>query len=340
MKKYFKATTLVLLITIGILNIACSDDEGENPVDGGGQTSNTGRYAGVLVGSSGWFVVNFTEENASATVQFDGNTYNLSTTTPVIDGNQYSNILFTDGTVSMYFSVDELGLEPAASFSIPGHNVVATIGYAEQNTIHLYEGTSHSENSFDNTFIDYTYNLALNYSDNTYEIIERVIATNGSNEIGETNTYGGTFSISENTIVFEVEGGNLSCTISETTITHYEEGNTIEFELVYESDDEAPNTSPVQAQFVGTFSGDNLNGEFDSGSLSVTVWYFQNAPVQIEGSGYSNFLESEFQFYASVSNDSFEAGSSIGGYTFTGTISGNTMQGTWGNNGTFSAVKQ
>src|SRR5690606_17333101 len=142
-------TVFALLFTACITVVSCSgkDDSG-NPDNDGGQSGNTGRYAGILVGSSGWFIVDFEEENASATIHFDGNDYNLTTSMDITNGNEYTDVLFTDGAISMYFSIDGLGLQPSASFSIPGHNIVATIDNTEQSTIELYEGTSHSENSF------------------------------------------------------------------------------------------------------------------------------------------------------------------------------------------------
>lgn len=207
MKNIIKIITVfALLFAVSTIIIACSgSDDSGNPDSDGEKTSNTGRYAGILVGSSGWFVIDFTEESPSATVHFDGNEYHLTTSMPVTDGNEYTDVLFTDGIISMYFSVDGSGQQPAASFSIPGHNVAATIANTEQDTIVLYEGTSHSENihAGQTYTVDFIYNLALNYSDNTYTIIEKEVGVEG-----EPTSREGIFTITGNVIDFGIDAAS------------------------------------------------------------------------------------------------------------------------------------
>lgn len=225
MKKNYLKLLFGLFAIVILLNSCNNGDDCCGSDDG----RNIGKYVGIMVGSSGYFEINFSETNPSATVHFDGQTHQLSTPVEVVSGNDYFDLLFssTDSDVSLRFSVNGDGSDPQIEFSIPGHQVFTTINYAESEAIELYEGTSHATNGA--YYIDYVYNLKLNNSDNTYTILSKVIDSN-TGQTGEFEAIDGSFSVSGSTIDF---GNGLSGEIQGNTISHNEEGFEFEFVKVY-----------------------------------------------------------------------------------------------------------
>lgn len=183
-----------------------------------------GKYGGVVAGSSGYYVVDLQpRSNGLATLYFDGYVYHLKTADKV-NGVSFHNLRFStsDDQIVMYFSAEENGLNPSVTFEIPGHNVVATIDHygPEDSSLSLYQGSSYSASG--SNYIMYTFNIALNYSDNTFEAVSAVRATNTSTPEGQTDAINGTFSISGNSLTLSYNGETLNGTIAGQTI-HFDQ---------------------------------------------------------------------------------------------------------------------
>lgn len=188
--------------------------------DDSGKTA-IGRYGGVMVGSSGYFIINLTAGiPGTATVYFDGNVYHLTTTFPIEEGVSYTDLRFstTDEQVLLYFTVEEDGSNPTVEFQIPGHSITATVDQydADNSSLSLYQGSSYSSSG--NQYIMYTFNIALNHTDDTFDALSVVRATNTSTSVGEVEIINGTFSLSGNHITLNYDGQTLSGTISGTSI--------------------------------------------------------------------------------------------------------------------------
>ncbi len=217
-----KKTHLILtsLVLVMLLFSSCKKDK---PGDLGDNTVTTaaGRYGGVMVGSSGYFIVNLVVgSKGTATVYFDGSVYHLTTVMQIEAGSSYHDLRFStaDEQVLMYFTVAEDGSNPTVRFEIPGHTVVATVDQygSDNSSLSLYQGSSYSSSG--SSYIIYTFNMALNHSDNTFEAISMVRATNTSTPEGQTEVINGTFSLSGNSITLSYDGQTLNGIIVDKTI--------------------------------------------------------------------------------------------------------------------------
>src|SRR5690606_11329173 len=68
------------------------------------------------------------------------------------------------------------------------------------------------------SYIIHTFNMALNYNDNSFEAISRVRHTNTTTPVGEIEIIKGTFSRSGNNITLSYDGQTLAGNILGTTI--------------------------------------------------------------------------------------------------------------------------
>ncbi|GEM_PF-3420431 len=215
MKKLCLILTGFVLVTLFFSS--CKKDDSDDDSD----NTAIGRYGGVMVGSSGYFIINLVVGNTgTATVYFDGAVYHLTTVVQIEEYTSYDDLLFStaDGQVVMYFTVAEDGSHPTVEFEIPGHNITATVDQygADDSSLSLYQGSSYSSSG--SYYIMYTFNIALNYSDNTFKAISAVRATNTATPIGQTEVTNGTFSLSKNNITLNYDGQTLSGTIVGTNI--------------------------------------------------------------------------------------------------------------------------
>src|SRR5690606_24329860 len=206
------------LVLLTFLFSSCGkDDSGDDDTD----KTATGRYGGVMVGSSGYFIVDLAAgSKGTATVYFDGAVYHLTTVVQIEEGASYNDLLFStvDEEVVMYFTVAEDGSDPTVEFEIPGHNITATVDQygTDDSSLSLYQGSSYSSSG--SYYIMYTFNIALNYSDNTFKAISVVRATNTDTPVNQTEAINGTFSHAGNNITLNYGGQTLRGTISGTDI--------------------------------------------------------------------------------------------------------------------------
>lgn len=206
------------LVILTFLFSSCGkDNSGDEDID----KTATGRYGGVMVGSSGYFIIDLVAgRTGTATVYFDGTAYHLTTVVQIEEGASYHDLLFStvDEEIVMYFTVAEDGSNPTVEFEIPGHNIAATVDQygANDSSLSLYQGSSYSSSG--GYYIMYTFNIALNHFDNTFKAISAVRATNTITPIGQTETINGTFSLSGNNITLHYDGQVLSGTILGTTL--------------------------------------------------------------------------------------------------------------------------
>lgn len=205
------------LVLVILSFTACRKND---PGDGSDKTA-TGRYGGVMVGSSGYFIVELSAgSKGTATVYFDGAVYHLATFVQIEESSSYNDLLFSAAgeDIVMYFTVAEDGSNPTVEFEIPGHIITATVDQYGTNdsSLSLYQGSSYSSSG--SYYIMYTFNIALNNSDNTFKAISAVRATNTVTPIGQTEITNGTFSLSGNNITLNYNGQMLQGTIVGTTI--------------------------------------------------------------------------------------------------------------------------
>ncbi len=222
----------LLLIMVVSVFFACGK---KKDCCGAEELVNTGKYVGVMVGSSGYYELDFVPGNPKAIVHFDGEVYTLPCHITIEPATDYHDILFGDASsVHLRFSIDMDGKKPVISFFIPGHSIQATIDKTnDKNRIELYEGTSYATTGADGEFfINYIYNLRLNYEDNTFTILSKVTASN-TNPVGETEEIKGTFTKSGNTIAFRFNGGSVSGNIVGNQIKHQEPGFSFDFVKVF-----------------------------------------------------------------------------------------------------------
>lgn len=194
---YLKLFTASLLIVI----FACSKDNTTQEIP------LSKSYTGVLVGSSGYYGLNFSRNNSNATIVFDGVTYNLSSTETLQNGVP---LTLTDGAVSLTILLDANGQNPQINFDIPGHTVSATIADATALTEnYVGQGTVTKDGVLTNKV---TFNVTL-AADNTFQAINKVILNGGVDE-GKVDTINGTYVKNNNIIVFTYLENGKEATIA------------------------------------------------------------------------------------------------------------------------------
>lgn len=196
----------IKLLSIGILSVllflvSCNKDDDTSPQN---SDTVTGVYSGVLVGSTGAYELNLTENGATSTVLFDDTNYNLSSNETLENGQ---SITLTDGTISLVITVDNNGENPGISFTIPGHNIQATISTTtntNNETGNYIGGVTVTKNGV----IGYktTFNLTL-YDGNKFQGITKIVINqdeNGNNDssVGNIDIIDGTYIINNNIITF------------------------------------------------------------------------------------------------------------------------------------------
>ena len=225
--------TFKLLLSLILISsfLTCSDDDSNNNSE---QGDSLGTYAGIMVGSSGYYKIEITPSGSEAEINFNGEQYNLSNVIQVQSGSQLLDLNFTNGDISMLFSVDEDGTNPSVSFAIPGHTIESTIDRLGLNQrLTLYEGTSSSTSGA--AFFNATYNITLvDRGDceecRSFESIEKVTGSSSPEQIGNINRTNGFYQINGNTITFNFNGQSISGTINGNTISHMEPS--VEWELI------------------------------------------------------------------------------------------------------------
>lgn len=223
-----KTLKMSLFTVLMIVTFGCSSDTDSDSTDNNGQSEILGTYAGVLIGSSGYYSIEVGETGSSATINFDGEQYNLSNATPIASDIVYSELTFTNGTISATLIAD-VDAMPTISFDIPGHVIQSTIDHITAGTLTLYEGSSSSTNGGE--FYNATYNLTLRDGGDcdgckSFNILEKVTGSSNSNQIGNTDYIFGKYEISGNIITFRHLNDEVivSGTINGNTISHSEQG--------------------------------------------------------------------------------------------------------------------
>ncbi|MEM9820848.1 MAG: hypothetical protein AAF985_07240 [Bacteroidota bacterium] len=166
------------------------------------QPIDTLTYTGVLIGSTGAYQLNLTENGANASVVFDDEIYHLSSSETLANGQ---SLTLTDGTISLTIEVDENGAQPVISFTIPGHDIQATVvlsnpKHPNQDYIGWTERTKYEVKTYRTTF-----NLTL-HEDNGWTGMERVDLDidpgnlNHQSAQGQVTRVSGTFTESDSRI--------------------------------------------------------------------------------------------------------------------------------------------
>lgn len=205
-------TNKFLLVSVAVLFLAISCVPGDDT--GPDNLETIGTYAGVLVGSSGHYIVELKETNSTAVIDFDGNTYNLSTTEELKKGQEVVDLSLSDGTNSIIFSAKADGTNPNIAFTIPGHKIVSTINYiTPEFGMVIYKGGGSS--TLNEAEIQFAFNLSIyRESNNTrrFKALEKVTHSTDEDQIGETTRVEGTVEVTENTVIlfFRADGANSS----------------------------------------------------------------------------------------------------------------------------------
>lgn len=146
-----KANRFICWLMAGLM-LACSEDEAaykcktcvETP-DAIAANDNSGKgiYKGLVVGSSGTVKINISNDGSAitATLIFDGQTFNLTTTATYSDGFEGE---FSSGNVSFGFWVNNDGSGFGIyDLVIPGHDGATVQLFKEKSTslVRVYEGT-------------------------------------------------------------------------------------------------------------------------------------------------------------------------------------------------------
>ena len=199
------------LYLIGILSglfiiTSCNKDGDTNPQ----QNTNTPpssfirTYTGVLIGSTGAYELNLTENGAIASVVFDDETYNLYSNETLENGQ---SLTLNYGSISLTVEVDENGDNPGISFTIPGHNIQATIVLSNQtNPNRNYIGSTESVSLSEAKIYRTTFNLTL-HDGNKWTGIERVDLDNDpgnpnhQSTQGQTTKVDGTYTENESSVI-------------------------------------------------------------------------------------------------------------------------------------------
>ncbi|SFU01568.1 hypothetical protein SAMN04489724_3305 [Algoriphagus locisalis] len=211
-----------------ILTISSCDSLGDGPGDDEpyypDKTQTLGKFGGVVLGSSGFYIITLKPLNSEALFHFDGEDYTLTTTTEIKPEQAVEAMVLSDGTRSITISVDEMRTNAQITILVPGHDVIYTLdNMLAENAVSLYLGSSTS--SFEDSFINYDYNLSLNHEVGDFTIIQKTTGSSNPSEIGMTETINGSFSIQGGKINFSGDFGNLTLNYSATEIEFTEVGD-------------------------------------------------------------------------------------------------------------------
>ena len=207
-------TNKFLVVVVFFLAIACVPDDDTKSVD----SETFGTYAGVLVGSSGNYIVELKEKKSTAVLTFDDKTYNLSTTEELKIGQDVVDLSLSDGTNSIVFSAKSDGSNPTVAFTIPGHKIQSTVNYiTPEHGMNVYKGVGSS--SFNEAKIQFIFNLTIYREGNNtrkFKGLEKVTYSTHEDQIGETTRVTGTVEVTENTVIllFRADGENSSLVLN------------------------------------------------------------------------------------------------------------------------------
>ena len=195
-------TVFIFLLTSSCLK-TCGDCEGNLTI---------GVYAGVMVGSSGHYVLELKETNSNAIIIFDGNSYNLSTTEKLIKEQDILDLTLSDGTNSIVFSAKADGSNAMIEFQILDHKIESTVNLVfPDSPFAIYEGNSYS--TYDTNFTKSTYNLMIHGGGNIitqFTVLTKVTSSSFPDQVGQTDRIKGTVKLMEDYLEFsyQIDGAN------------------------------------------------------------------------------------------------------------------------------------
>lgn len=242
-----KLTRLSILMLIAIfLTVSCKKDD--NPTSNETEATSLGVYKGVLVGSSGYFTADLKSGNSTATIVFDGETYQLQSSEVLTDGEAIEDLILSNGGIIIKISVDANGDNPEVFVSIPNHTVYATV-YKEtlQNSVQIYEGSSVSTETPSNKRIESTINVSI--SGSSFTMIEKETYSDWtSDELGVAYKYKGTVTRTGSKVTLKTTMAN--------------DGDATPLENIPEAE---------QTSLVFTVNGDKLNWEEEGSSYTESI---------------------------------------------------------------------
>lgn len=222
--KLLRKLFLPFLIVLTISSCeSLSDDPGDGEPYYPDKTQTIGKFGGVLLGSSGYYVITLKPLNSEALLYFDGEEYTLTTSTEIKPEKVVESMIMSDGVRSITISVDEMHINPEITILIPGHDITFTLdNMLGENSVALYLGSSTS--SYDGSYINFDYNLSLNHEIGTFTSIQKTTGSSNPGEVGTTETVNGGFSIQGGKINFSGNFGSLTLNYSATEIEFTEVG--------------------------------------------------------------------------------------------------------------------
>jgi len=210
------------IVSIILFAFSCKKDNNNN--------TTIKKYSGVIVGSTGAYSLSISGTGASANIVFDSVTYNL-TTNEVLENGQ--SLTLTDGTISLVITVDSNGENPTISFTIPGHNIQATIVLS--NTTNPNQNFIGWTENFRNGVRVYrtTFNLTLHNS-NQWTGIEKIDVDINPSDPNHTSSEGqitqvtGAYTEDTNGVSFFFSNGSSIFTLNKVgnKLTLFESGTT------------------------------------------------------------------------------------------------------------------
>lgn len=215
-----------LIISCFLIFISCSKDNGTQ-----NESYYVDDYSGVLIGSSGVYILTLSENGCTAKIIFDGSTYNLSTNTPLLVGG---SVTLTDGTVSITLTDNNGNIE--IEFDIPNHTIQSTIVLSNPNNPNRnYIGWSEN---FRNGVKVYRTTINLVLSDNNqWSGIEKIDVDinpddpNHESTEGDVNYVNGIYTENTTSVTFKWSNGQEIFTLNKINNTlHLFENGTTTFE--------------------------------------------------------------------------------------------------------------
>ena len=222
MEKVLQRVVLLcfLISTITSCDISSSEDDPYYP----DKTQTIHRVGGVLLGSTGYYVITLKPLGSVVDLVFDGKSHTLTTDYEVKPEKAIDAMELTDGTMSIIVSTDETHFNNVVvTFNIPGHSIIFTQdNMLAENAVSLYTGSSSSSSG--NDFINMDYNLSLNHEIGTFTSIQKITSSSEPGQVNQTETVNGSFKIENNKIRFSGNFGSLTLNYSPTHINYTEVG--------------------------------------------------------------------------------------------------------------------
>lgn len=189
-------------------------------------------YLGMLLGSSGYYLLELIPSQSKMTMVFDGKEHQLVSNRAFVPEDKFEDFYFSDGTIRVDVSFASNFNSPDFHFSIPGHQIEYSIHeLKEESNFSIYLGTLVSSNF--TVFKDETYNLILDHSTKGFQILNKITDSSETEDIGKIITSSGTFVIEGNKITLKLLGsGDLEFDYSTEKISINRSGaNNFKFQL-------------------------------------------------------------------------------------------------------------